>query len=132
MLKFSKTDRTLELEGTWLDFPDNCGNILKVKVARSDGNPHYESTLTRLSKPHQKNLSKGKTIPPEESKRIMTEVAARELLLDWDSESLLDDEGKPVKYSVDNAIELLTSDNDLRDFVLTESGEQSNFLTKKK
>ena len=132
MLKFSKTDRKLELDGVWLDFDDGLGNILKVLVARSDGNPHYDATLTKLTQPYQKKIEKGKSIGAEISKRIMTEVAAKELLLGWDENALLDDEDKPTKYSQEAALELLTQDTDLREFVLTESGEQANFLRKKK
>jgi len=132
MLKFTKTDRKSELEGVWLDFDDGLGNILKVKVARSDGNPHYDSTLTRLMSPYQKKMEKGKSVGNDVAKRIMTEVAASELLLGWDEETLTDEEGKGVKYSKEASIELLSQDTDLREFVLTEAGDQSNFLKKKK
>lgn len=132
MLKFTKTDRNLELEGTWLDYDDGLGNILKLKVARSDGNPHYESKLTELMTPYNKKLEKGKNVSNEVAKRILTEVAATELLLDWDSEVLKDEEGNPVKYSKESSLELLTQDTDLREFVITEAGDQTNFLKKKK
>lgn len=132
MLKFTKTDRKLELEGVWLDYDDGLGNILKVKIARSDGNPHYEAKLAKLMSPYQKKIENGKNIGNDVAKKIMTKVAATELLLDWDENALKDEDGKPVKYSEENSLELLTQDSDLREFVLTESGEQSNFLMKKK
>ena len=132
MLKFTKTDRKLELEGAWLDFADDFCNILKVKIARSDGNPHYDAKLTKLMAPYQKQMEKGKNVAPEVAKKIMTQVAASELLLDWDSEALLDDDGNPTPYSEEAAVELLTQDTDLRDFVLTEAGDRTNFLMKKK
>lgn len=132
MLKFTKTNRKLELDGVWLDFDDGLGNILKVKVARSDGNPHYDAKLTKLMSPYQKKMEKGKSVSNEVAKRIMTEVAATELLLGWDEETLLGDDGKPVKYSEDASLELLTQDTDLREFVLNEAGDQANFLMKKK
>jgi len=132
MLKFTKTDRQLELEGVWLDFDDGLGNILKLKIARSDGNPHYEATLTKKMQPYQKKIEKGKSIGNDIAKRIMTEVAAKELLLGWDENVLLDEEGQGVPYSADTSLELLSQDTDLREFVITEAGEQSNFLKKKK
>lgn len=132
MLKFSKTDRKLELEGVWLDFDDGLGGVLKVLIARSDGNPHYDATLTKYMAPYQKKIEKGKTIGNDVARRVMTKVAALELLLGWDEESLLDDEGKPTKYNKENSLELLSQDTDLRDFVITEAGDQSNFLRKKK
>lgn len=132
MLKFTKTDTKSELEGVWTDYEDGLGNSLKILVARSDGNPHYESTLTRLMAPHKKKMERGKSIENSVAKKIMTQVLAKEILLNWDDSVLLDDEGKPVKYSVDNAIELLTNDNDLRDYVSDFSGDQANFLKKQK
>ena len=132
MLKFTKTEAKKELEGVWLDFDDGLGNILKVLIARSDGNPHYEATLTKLMAPYKKKMERGKSLDNEVAKRIMTKVLAKEILLGWDESVLLDDEGKPTKYSEENAIELLTMDNDLRDFVSNESGDINNFLMKKK
>jgi len=132
MLKFTKTDNKSELEGVWLDFDDGFGNILKVLVARSDGNPHYDATLTKLMAPYKKKMERGKSIDNNVAKRIMTKVLAKEILLGWDEKVLLDDEGKPVKYSEANAMELLTTDNDLREFVSNESGDINNFLIKKK
>lgn len=132
MLKFTKTDRTLELEGAWLEYDDELGNILMVKVARSTNNPHYDAKLTRLMAPHQKKIENGKSVGNEVARKIMTKVAAEELLLDWDNDKLLDDDGKPTPYSKENSLELLTQDGDLRDFVIKESGEISNFLMKKK
>ncbi len=132
MLKFTKTDRTLELDGVWLDFDDGIGNILKVKVARSDGNPHYDTKLTKLMAPYQKKMEKGKGVSNDVAKRILTEVAATELLLGWDEETLTDEEGNKVPYSAEASLEILTQDTDLREFVLTEASDQSNFLMKKK
>jgi len=131
-LKFTKTSRKNELEGTWLDFDDGLGNILKVLVARTDGNPHYESALTKAMAPYKKKMERGRNISNDVAKRIMTKVLSQEILLGWDESVLLDDEGKSVKYSKENALELLNDDNDLRDFVTTESGNIDNFLIKKK
>ena len=48
MLKFSKTDRSLELDGVWLDFDDGLGNILKVnnKFIKC---PKTKETIVRTS-----------------------------------------------------------------------------------
>jgi len=132
MLKFTKTSRTAELEGVWLDFDDGLGNILKVKIARSDGNPHYDAKLAKLMSPYQKKMERGKSVGNDIAKRIMTRVAAEELLLGWDENTLLGDDEKPAKYSPEASLELLTQDSDLRDFVINEAGDQANFLVKKK
>lgn len=131
MLKFTKTDTSSELEGVWTEYDDGLGGVLKLKIARTDGNPHYNSTLTRLMAPFRKKMEKGKNIDNEVAKRVMTQVLAKDILLGWEGE-IFDDDGNPAKYSYDNAIELMTQDNDLRDFVLDFSSDQTNFLMKKK
>lgn len=132
MLKFTKTSRKLELEGVWVEYDDGFGNSLQLLVARTAGNPHYEAELTKLMAPYRKKMEKGKSISNEVAKKVMNQVLAKEILLDWNSEALLDDDGKPVKYSRENALNLLSNDNDLRDFVIEQSEDQSNFLMKKK
>lgn len=132
MLKFTKTDSKKEAEGTWLDYDDGLGGILKLKIARSDGNPHYEATLTRLMAPHRKAMEKGKSIDNKVAKRIMINVLAKEILLGWDENALLGDDGNPTPYSEEAAVELLTSDSDLHKFVSDQAEDQTNFLIQKK
>jgi len=133
-LKFTKTSRTAELEGVWLDFDDGTeeDNVLELLIARSTGNPHYEATLTKLMAPYKKKMEQGKDISNKVAKDILKKVIAKEILLGWNEEKLTDSEGKPVKYSFENAMLLLHGDNDLFDFVTEESAKKSNFLTKKK
>ena len=128
MLKFTKTSRKKELEGAVAEYDDGCGNILHLTIARSSNNPHYESKLVSLMEPYRKQQKKGKDISNEVAKRIMIKVYAEEILLGWDENDLLDENGKPVKYSVDNAIELLTHDGDLREFVEEYSSNMNNYI----
>ena len=131
-LKFTKTDRKAELEGVQTEYDDGQGNTLGLLIARTDNNPHYEASLTKKMAPYKKQMAKGKSIPNEVAKRIMNEVLSDEILLGWDENVLLNDDGTPCKYSHENALELLTNDGDLRDFVLEYSGAQEHFLMDKK
>jgi len=133
-LKFTKTSRKAELEGVWLNFDDGReeGNVLELLIARSTGNPHYDAELAKLMRPYQKKIEQKKDISNKVAKDILKKVIAKEILLGWNEEKLTDEEGKPVKYSFENAMLLLHGDNDLFDFVTDESVKKSNFLTKKK
>jgi len=132
IMKFTKVDRSKELEGSWLDYDDGAGGTIKLLVARTEGNPHYDSLLTKKMQPHRKKMEKGKSISNDVAKRIMNEVYSKEILLDWEKEVLFDDEGKEISYSSEAAVELLSDDHDLRDAVIEFSGDQSNFLMSKK
>ena len=131
-MRFTKTDKSKELEGAWVDYDDGMGGTLKLLIARTDGNPHYDSRLTKLMLPHRKKMERGKSISNDIAKRIMNEVYSKEIVLDWEKGVLLDEEGKDIPFSPENAFELLSDDNDLRDFVMEFAGDQSNFLTSKK
>lgn len=132
MLKFTKTNRTAELEGVTTEYDDGYGNTLGLKIARSSNNPHYEAKLTKLMEPHKKKMRKGQDISPEAARKIMTQVLAEEILLGWNPEDLLDDEGKPTPYSTENALELLHNDPDLRDFISDYADNMGNYLDSKK
>lgn len=128
MLKFTKTSRNKELEGTEAEYDNGCGKVLHMIIARSTNNPHYESKLVHLMEPYRKQQKKGKEISNEQARRIMIKVYAEEILLNWNKADLLGDDGKPVPYSVDNAIELLTNDGDLREFVEEFSSNMNNYI----
>ena len=132
MLKFTKTDKSRELDGVTATYYDGADGSIDLVIARTDGNPHYEATLTRLMAPHKKKMERGKSMSNAEAKKIMNEVYAKEILLGWDETKLLNDNGKPVPYSVESAIELLENDNDLREFVVEFSADINNFLIDKK
>lgn len=131
MIKFTKTSRKAELEGTPIEYDDGFGNALGLKIARTNGNPHYQNELTRLMAPYRKKIEKGKDVGPEVAKKIINQVLAKEILLGWDESVLVDSDGNGIKYTQENALDLLTHDNDLRDFVIEQSENQENFLMKK-
>jgi len=130
MVKLTKTDRTLELEGAEMEYDDKFGNIYHLKVARSTNNPHYETSLTKYMKPYRKAMKAGKDMTPEQAKNITIKTYAESILLGWDESEIEDDDGKPFQYSTENAIELL-QDGDLRGEVADFSEDVTNFLKQK-
>ena len=130
MVKLTKTDRTLELEGTMMEYDDKTGNIYHLKVARTTNNPHYETALTKFMRPYRKAMKAGKDITPEQAKSVTIKTYAESILLGWDETEIEDDDGSPFVYSVEHAMELL-QDGDLRNDVADFAEDVSNFLKQK-
>ncbi len=131
MLKFTKTESKKEVNGVWTSFDNGLGDEVEFLIARAGGaNDAYSTAIQEKSKPYRKN---GKQPTEAQSNRIVINAMAEFLLIDWKpSEFLLSDDGKPAKYSVDDAVELLKQDDDLVLEVLSFAGDMSNFLMKKK
>lgn len=100
------TDAAAEEEGVWVEI----GEGADLLIARF-GNKNHERVLDRLRKPYRNILRTGGEIPKSRAEAIVIEAAAEALLLDW--RGLEDDSGKPIPYSREMAITLMT---DLKDF----------------
>lgn len=100
------TDREKEKNGTWEDFGDG----LKVLIARL-GNPNYIRKFREVSKPFRKAI-KRETFPEEKAEKIFIETMAHTIVLGWEG---LEIDGKPVEYSVANAIQILTDYPDFKE-----------------
>ena len=103
------TDLTLEEEGVWVDI----GEGAKLKVARV-GNPNYQKRIRQLRAPYRSQIRQ-KSLPEDVSDKLVIQAFSECILLDW--EGLEDDKGKPIKYSQENALELLTNLKDFRALV---------------
>jgi hypothetical protein len=112
------TSETLEQSGVWVDMGDGAS----VLVARS-GNPDNSRLIKRLLAPHKVALRNGK-LADDVAERITIEAMAETILLDWKG---IEEDGKPVKYSRDAAIRLLTDYKDFRDQVAAFSTELALF-----
>lgn len=99
-------DIDLEEEGVEVDLP--CGATVKVaRLNNSKARVRTERLMARF-----RHLERaGKPIPGKEQRRILVEVIAHDVLKGW---SLAED-GKPVPYTPERAIEIL-SDEKFRDF----------------
>lgn len=106
--KLFGTDKKKELEGVWHDL----GEGLEVLVARI-GNPKYKKRFQAITKPHRRALDR-KTLPDEVAERLMIQCMSETILLDWKG---LEEDGKEVPYSTENAIRILTEYRDLREYI---------------
>lgn len=112
------TNKQLEEEGVWVDIGDGG----ELKIAR-DGNPKAMSVMRDLSKPFVSQIRLGK-LPQAKADEITIKTMAQTILLDWKGISY---GGKPLQYSVENAIKLLTESEDFRTLVSTLSNDRKTF-----
>lgn len=112
------TSKDLEAEGVWVDL----GEGASVKVARA-GNKENRAAIKRLIAPHKVALRNDK-LPDDIMEKIAIEAMATTILLDWKG---IAEDGKPVPYSRDNAVRLLTVYKDFRDQISSLSGEMALF-----
>lgn len=101
------TDPESEESGVWVDLGDGAA----IRVARM-GNKKHVKTQRRLMKPHRGLLQSGRSLSDDVADAIAVKVTAETILVDW--KGLLIN-GKPVEYSVEKAIEIL-SDPVFRNF----------------
>ena len=97
--KLFGTDPEKEKDGVW----QPVGDGMEIKVAKLN-NPTYNKRFEFLTKPYRRALRKG-TLSNDVAESLMIQCLAETILLDWKG---LEEKGKVVKYSVENAIKLLT------------------------
>lgn len=115
MLKITPTDTTKENEGAWTEYMG-----VQLKIARAQ-NPNFVAAIKKHT-----GLSKDKKdIDEEKLEEAMYLSMSEAVLMDWDNFVI---DGKEVKYSQENAYELLKGDRDCREFVSSFSQEMQNFL----
>lgn len=103
-----KTSVDAENDGQWVDLDITTGAA--VLVARI-GSKRYSTMLQRRLKPYRRSI-RNNSIDDSVSERIIGEVMAETILLDWKNLAL---NGKAVPYSAEQAKELLT-DPQFKDF----------------
>lgn len=112
------TDPTLEAEGAWLIVPGG-----RLKVARWL-NPIHRAALDRLREPFAPILAVGGKMAQADADAVNVQAGAEAILLGW--ESVEDDDGKAVPYSIEAASGYLGI-KDLRDLVFGFSMNLENF-----
>ena len=110
-LKSFETDKQLEVDGVWVDIGDDDGT--QLLVARI-GNDNYNRLIRTKLKPYR-NLLQRNAMPEPTQEKILTEVLAETILLDWKN---LKYNGKKVAYSPARACELLMGIPDFRELVM--------------
>jgi Trk K+ transport system NAD-binding subunit len=106
-----RNDVTKFTAGTWVEIFG-----ARWKVARA-GNPEYDQAL--------EESGYRRTEDPAKKQRALYTAIAEGVLKDW--EDVVDNDGQPIPYSVDNAVEVLLENPDLVGEVLREANTLSNY-----
>ena len=106
--KLFGTDASKEKDGVWYDLADG----LRMRIARV-GNPNYQKTFQKLSKPHRRAIRRG-TLPDEVAEKLLIQCMAETIVLDW---SGVEDEGVEIPYSKEAVITILTKYPELRNYI---------------
>lgn len=85
------TDEDREKSGVWLDY-----GPYRVKIARAGGaNKDYQKALERLSRKYRHQI-KAETMDNDLQEKLLRQVYAQTVILEWESEVGKDEEGKPI------------------------------------
>ena len=118
-----KTDRNLEEGGTWLQVDDST----KLLIARSN-NQNYLNELKNIIDANGMSFAaKNGKIPPEKMLTFVKKAASKTILLGWEG---LTNNGKPLKYSPEEAERLFIQLPEFFGMVFSQASEMSNFLDK--
>lgn len=121
VFKMFATDRDKEEGGTEV----KIGPDTYITVARSN-NRKFAKQLSKRVEENREILDSGTEEADQLSDEIMREVLADTILLGWRN---LDYKGKPIKYTRENAIELLKMP-DFMDFVMKHAKQVDHFRVK--
>lgn len=103
--------------GTWADYQG-----AKFLIAHA-GSDRFQRRMQALQKPYRRKMERGE-MDPADTRRIMTQAMGEAILLGWEGVKRGEEE---VQYSSKLAIQLLTNDPALRDFVMEYSTDLQNF-----
>jgi hypothetical protein len=124
-LKNIRRDKTSKV-GVWWDYQagqrvDAPNANFCIRVAERD-NPQHRASLARLQLENLDKLRVGGELAMSCWAKLATRSLAESVLVDWSG--LEDDDGKPIAYSVDKAIELLEDESlwPLRNFIEDAAG----------
>ena len=127
LLQAFGSDPAASIDGVWVSISDREGSTGRLKIARM-WNPRFKEGFRKFTDQFS-NASGGAEASDNEADEIMIKTLAETILIDWENVEVA---GKPYKYSVENAVKLL-SDPRLRDFrdrVAQEAAKFSNFRLK--
>jgi hypothetical protein len=114
------TDKEAEISGIDKDFGDGCF----IKIARI-GNAEYKKYFQKITKPYQKAIRRG-VLSDEIADKLLIDALANRIVLGW---SGMTEDDKPIAYSVENCIRILTEYPDLKDQIQEIANEMESFKT---
>ena len=121
-IKTIKSDTQKEHEGVWETYP---GTDLQLLIARLR-TPAFERATRQLIKPTARRGTSA-TATERESMDKLAPAVAQYVLLGW--KNLDDENGQPIAYSYEKALELLRTPelHDLYSFVLEIAGDAETY-----
>tara|TARA_R110000803_G_scaffold28011_5_gene65077 strand:- start:1658 stop:2056 length:399 start_codon:yes stop_codon:yes gene_type:complete len=121
MLEMFASDPDQEKNGIWLDY----GNGTRIKMARAGGaNEKFKRTMTAKMKPH-KRLLDSEQMPDDLAEKIMHEVYAQTVVLDWEGVAELD--GTAIPYTHANVISVFERFPAFFQDIIEQAGKLSMF-----
>lgn len=93
-------------------------------LRRNNSNQRYTKTLDRETAPYRRLIELG-TLDAKISDRIFMRVFCLAVLIGWDN--VQDEEGKPIPFNLDNALNLFEQLPDLYDDLVAQSAKASLF-----
>jgi len=112
-------DDSKDQDGLW--FESGIGDI-RIKVRRM-GNSRYKEVFQKLIRPYRRQIDKG-TLSEEVAEQILSRALTEAVIVDWEN---LEDGGKPVKFTKENAYKYLLEFEELRASVQDCAGEREEF-----
>lgn len=97
-------------DGVWVTLHEGA----EVLVARFN-NPRHRKVLERLRRPYKNMMRSGQELPEAVQREITNKSMAECVLLGWRGETFTNEDGSPIPYSYDKALEYL-SDPEMEDF----------------
>lgn len=122
-------NKSLSQNGVWIPIDlDDGGPVMEFLLARmSRANRKWANQASRVYRHHKRKIEAG-LMSDEESVERSLRVFCNTVLLDW--RNVTDTSGKPIEYTPEEGITVLTECDGLYDYLLEESQEISNFQDK--
>jgi hypothetical protein len=123
-----ETDAAAEEEGRWFRDIFNDGSNIDVKLRRLTSRSSMQARR-RLEKGYRRHMKNG-VYPDDIAVKILVEQIAEAVLVDW--KGIYDRDKKPMEYSKENALALLTKLPVFRDGVIQMASNLDNFRIEEK
>lgn len=125
-----KTSDNLEKTGVWLQYGEEGGKPVRIRIARAGGgNVAYRKALDKVTRPHKKAIQM-ETLSPEMNKKLLMEVYADTVILGW--ENINDENGTPMGFNRDNVMKLLGDLPDIFDDIVAQAQTMAIFRDEEK
>lgn len=125
-----ETDRDAELKGVYVTYGKNKdGNEIRFLISRmGKSNKAYSKAMENATRPHRRSIELG-TMDDDLAEEVFKKVFCEKIILGW--ENVEDREGKPIKFNLKNAMQLMTDLPDLYDDLQEQAKKASLFRSER-